>query len=94
MEIENGEVLKGRKEIEKKMIDGIGGEEEEVEWIKKKGMQEKMNRIEWKKVGREKGFQMSDIIINEGERIMGMKKEEDGEIKEIERDRILIEGII
>jgi protease IV len=44
----DGSVFTGRQALANKLIDGLGGEEAAIEWLKTKGVDEKLNVIEWK----------------------------------------------
>jgi protease IV len=43
----DGSVFTGRQALANKLIDGLGGEEAAVEWLKSKGVDEKLDVIEW-----------------------------------------------
>ncbi|ACN99965.1 signal peptide peptidase SppA [Brucella melitensis] len=90
----NGAVFTGRQALDKKLIDGLGGEAEAVAWLQTKGLSDKLPRLEWKPVGSETGFSLRDLIIHAGARLLGLPQEADGAIKEIARDRIFLDGLL
>lgn len=90
----NGAVFTGRQALDKKLIDGLGGEAEAVAWLQTKGLSDKLPRLEWKPAGSETGFSLRDLIIHAGARLLGLPQEADGVIKEIARDRIFLDGLL
>ncbi len=46
--IADGSVFTGRQAMENKLIDGLGGEQESLEWLQSKGLDEKLQIVEWK----------------------------------------------
>ncbi|PWL19744.1 signal peptide peptidase SppA [Falsochrobactrum shanghaiense] len=90
----NGAVFTGRQALEKKLIDGLGGEEEAVKWLAGKGVSDKLPRLEWKPESSETGFSLRDFIIHAGARLLGMPEQADGVLKDIVRDRIFLDGIL
>ncbi|MBV2142306.1 signal peptide peptidase SppA [Falsochrobactrum sp. TDYN1] len=90
----NGAVFTGRQALEKKLIDGLGGEEEAVEWLAGKGVPDKLPRLEWKPESSETGFSLRDLIIHAGARFLGMPQQADGVFKDIIKDRIFLDGIL
>ena len=43
----DGSVFTGRQALANKLIDGLGGEEAAIEWLKTKGVDDKLEVIEW-----------------------------------------------
>lgn len=46
--IADGSVFTGRQAMEKRLIDGLGGEQESLKWLQSKGLDEKLEVVEWK----------------------------------------------
>ncbi|MGC0052107.1 signal peptide peptidase SppA [Brucella pituitosa] len=90
----NGAVFTGRQALEKKLIDGLGGEEEAVAWLTSKGVSKDLPKIEWKPVSSDTGFSLRDLIIHAGARLLGVPQEADAMLKEIARDRIFLDGLL
>lgn len=90
----NGAVFTGRQALDKKLIDGLGGEEEAVTWLASKGVSRSLPRLEWKPVGSETGFSVRDLIIHAGARLLGVPQEAGGVIREIAGDRIFLDGLL
>jgi protease IV len=44
----NGSVFTGRQAVQNKLIDALGGEAEAIKWLNGKGLDEKLEVIEWK----------------------------------------------
>lgn len=44
----NGAVFSGRQSLDYKLVDGLGGESEAIEWLESKGVKEDLKVIEWK----------------------------------------------
>ncbi len=90
----NGAVFTGRQALEKKLIDGLGGEDEAVAWLGTKGVSTKLPRLEWKPVNSETGFSLRDLLIHAGARLIGVPQEADSMLKEIAKDRIFLDGLL
>lgn len=90
----NGAVFTGRQALDKKLIDGLGGEEEAVAWLAGKGLSKDLPRLEWKPVSGETGFSLRDLIIHAGARLIGVPQEADGMLKQIARERIFLDGLL
>jgi protease-4 len=45
----DGSVFTGRQALERKLVDGLGGEETAQEWLESKGVAENLDIIEWQK---------------------------------------------
>ncbi len=46
--VADGSIFTGRQALELKLVDSLGGEEKAVEWLASKGVDEKLDVIEWK----------------------------------------------
>lgn len=90
----NGAVFTGRQALEKKLIDGLGGEEEAVAWLTSKGVSKDLPKLEWKPVSSDTGFSLRDLIIHAGARLLGVPQEADAMLKEIAKDRIFLDGLL
>ncbi|OYR19952.1 signal peptide peptidase SppA [Brucella thiophenivorans] len=90
----NGAVFTGRQALEKKLIDGLGGEEEAVAWLTSKGVSKDLPKLEWKPESSDTGFSLRDLIIHAGARLLGVPQEADGLLKEIAKDRIFLDGLL
>ncbi len=90
----NGAVFTGRQALDKKLVDGLGGEEEAVAWLQTKGLSDKLPRLEWKPETSETGFSVRDLIIHASARLLGLPQEADGFVKEIAKDRIFLDGLL
>ena len=90
----NGAVFTGRQALEKKLIDGLGGEEGAVVWLASKGLSKDLPRLEWKPVTSDTGFSLRDLIIHAGARLIGVPQEADGMLKEIAKERIFLDGLL
>jgi len=46
--VADGSIFTGRQALERKLVDSLGGEEKAVEWLAARGVDEKLDVIEWK----------------------------------------------
>ncbi len=90
----NGAVFTGRQALENKLIDGLGGEEEAIAWLKTKGLSEKLPRIEWKPVSEETGFSLRDLIIHAGAQLLGVPQDAQTMLNQMARERIFLDGLL
>ena len=48
--VADGSIFTGRQALQRKLVDSLGGEEKAVEWLASRGVDEKLDVIEWKPV--------------------------------------------
>lgn len=48
----DGSIFTGRQALERKLVDGLGGQDEAVAWLSGKGVDKELDVIEWKPAGR------------------------------------------
>ncbi|MCO5155974.1 MAG: signal peptide peptidase SppA [Aquamicrobium sp.] len=46
--VADGSIFTGRQALERKLVDSLGGEEKAIEWLASKGVDDKLDVIEWK----------------------------------------------
>ena len=46
--VADGSIFTGRQALERKLVDSLGGEEKAVEWLASRGVDDKLDVIEWK----------------------------------------------
>jgi protease IV len=90
----DGAVYTGRQALEKKLIDGLGGEEQAVTWLAGKGISKDLPRLEWKPVSDDTAFSLRDLIIHAGAELLGLPQQASGILKDVARDRIFLDGLL
>ena len=48
MAVADGSIFTGRHALERKLVDSLGGEEKAIEWLASRGVDDKLDVIEWK----------------------------------------------
>ncbi|MFC4624692.1 signal peptide peptidase SppA [Daeguia caeni] len=94
LSLSNGAIFTGRQALEKKLIDGLGGEEEAVAWLATKGVDRSLPRLEWKPQNQSTGFSLRDLIIHAAAQLFGLPQETNMLIKDIAKERIFLDGLL
>ncbi|GGA88459.1 Clp protease [Brucella endophytica] len=89
----DGAVYTGRQALQKKLVDQLGGEDEAVEWLKTKGVNEKLKVIEWKKKESE-GFFSAHSAARLLARVLGIPEESGSLLQELGGKRLLQPGLL
>ncbi len=90
----NGAVFTGRQAVANRLIDGLGGEEEAVAWLKTKGVPDTLPRIEWKPRKDDSGFSVRNLLLHAAARALGAPQAADQLLGEIAGRRIFLDGLL
>lgn len=85
----DGSVFSGRQAVERKLIDGVGGEETARQWLTAQGVDDSLRVIEWKKPEPASGFLLSQAAVQ----WLGLDLSQNAAVEAL-RDRLFLDGLI
>jgi protease-4 len=89
----DGSVFTGRQALEKKLVDGLGGEAEAVKWLSSKGVGAGLKVVEWKAKGEGSLFFGSSLLQGVA-RMLGLPDRSAGMLREIGAERLFLDGLV
>ncbi len=89
----NGSVWTGRQALANKLIDEVGGEDQAIAWLGTKGVDAKLEVIEWKPARTGSFFLPSSVAQALG-RVLGVGDLSSELIKEMGADRLFLDGML
>lgn len=90
----DGSIFTGRQALSKKLIDALGGEKEAIDWLATKGVDGKLEVVEWKPKSEGTGFLFSRSAGNMLGRLLGLTDGSGGVLKELGADRLFLDGLL
>lgn len=89
----DGAVFTGRQALQRKLVDQLGGEREAIEWLKDKGVADKLEVIEWKPPRGNTSW--LDLMSNSRiAALLGMGQGGSGILSELGADRMFLDGLV
>lgn len=89
----DGRVFTGRQALQRKLVDSLGGEREAIAWLAGKGVDEKLEVIEWKK--RQQG--LSSLFLNSASEIGSFfdgAGQVENLVKSLGGERLFLDGLV
>ncbi|WP_367716314.1 signal peptide peptidase SppA [Nitratireductor sp. GISD-1A_MAKvit] len=90
LKVADGSVFTGRQALDIKLVDALGGEREAKAWLVSKGLDEKLEIVEWKK--RETASSM--FIPEIASRFLGVPANGADILRELGAERIFLDGLL
>lgn len=91
----DGSVFTGRQAIANKLIDELGGEDKAIGWLATKGVDAKLDVVEWKPVEKSSfGMLFSQSAMKMVAQYLGLPQESAGILREITGDRMFLDGLV
>jgi protease-4 len=90
----DGSVWTGRQALENKLVDALGGEEEAKAWLATKGVDAKLEVIEWKPRDTGGSFLLSNALVRGVARLLGYPEASGDIIKELGMERLFLDGLL
>ncbi len=90
----DGSVFTGRQALQRKLVDGLGGEQEAIAWLKTKGVSGTLNVIEWKPDNSGSGLLFSKSAGEAIAAAIGLPGAGGDVLKEIGADRLFLDGLV
>lgn len=91
--VADGSIFTGRQALERKLVDGLGGEQEAVEWLATKGVNAELSVIEWKST--ESGSFFSPLSFAQvAGAMLGLEGFGPEVARKIGADRLFLDGLL
>ncbi|WP_421928463.1 signal peptide peptidase SppA [Neoaquamicrobium sediminum] len=91
--VADGSIFTGRQALERKLVDGLGGEEEAVAWLATKGVEAELSVIEWKPTESSSFF--SPLSLAQGAfGMLGLEGLGPDVARKIGADRLFLDGLL
>ena len=94
LKLADGSVFTGRQALENKLVDGLGGEREAVDWLEEKGVDTGLDVIEWKPDENSGALSFLASARNLVGGWFGLPVDGMGIIRELGADRIFLDGML
>lgn len=94
MALADGSVFTGRQALQKKLIDALGGEEEAIAWLGTKGVDTKLDVVEWKPDDSSSGFLFSQAASHRFAEALGFPAAGADLIRELGAERLFLDGLL
>ena len=94
LKLADGSVFTGRQALENKLVDGLGGEREAVDWLGEKGVDTGLDVIEWKPDENAGALSFLASARNLVGGWFGLPVDGMGIIRELGADRIFLDGML
>ena len=86
----DGSVFTGRQALDRKLVDSLGGEEEAVAWLATRGVDAKLEVIEWMPKKSGAGWLFASSLA----RTLGLPESGADFIRQLGADRIFLDGLL
>ncbi|MFI0844777.1 signal peptide peptidase SppA [Mesorhizobium sp. IMUNJ 23232] len=90
----DGSVFTGRQALDKKLIDGLGGEQEAIAWLSSKGVSGSLEVIEWKPRDEDSGWLFSRATAQAVGQLIGIPGAGGDILRESGADRLFLDGLV
>ncbi len=92
----DGRIFTGRQALDAKLIDEIGGEEQAIAWLAKKGVSKKLPIRDWEPRDRSRGFLSADLALLWIARQLGIGPgfPGGGVVDGMLRERLMLDGLL
>jgi protease-4 len=90
----DGSIFTGRQGVANGLIDAVGGETEAVGWLATKGVDAKLEVVEWKDTERRGGFLFSKAMAQTIGSALGLPAYSGDVIHELGADRLFLDGLV
>jgi protease-4 len=90
----DGSIFTGRQGVANGLIDAVGGETEAVDWLATKGVDAKLEVVEWKDTERRGGFLFSKAVAQTIGSALGLPAYSGDVIHELGADRLFLDGLV
>jgi protease IV len=90
----DGSVWTGRQALANKLIDELGGEDEAKAWLATKGVDAKLEIIEWEPRESGSSFLLSSALVRNVARLLGYPEESGDVLRELGMERLFLDGLL
>lgn len=90
----DGSVFTGRQALEKKLVDGLGGEAEAVKWLSGKGVASDLKVVEWEAKNSGGSLFFGSSLLQAVARMLGLPDRSAELLREIGAERLFLDGLV
>jgi protease IV len=90
----DGSIFTGRQALANKLIDAVGGEDKAVEWLGTKGVDTRLQVIEWKGKGSRSSFLFSKALVKGVAHALGLPDASADMLDGLGADRLFLDGLV
>ena len=90
----DGSVFTGRQALDNRLIDALGGEKEAIDWLATKGVDAKLEVVEWKPKDSGASFLFSNAMVRQAARLLGVSEDGGEIIRRLGAERIFLDGLV
>ena len=90
----DGSIFTGRQALTNKLIDAVGGEQEAIDWLATKGVDEKLKVVEWKNTESRGGLLFSKALTQTIAKALGLPEYSGDLARELGMDRLFLDGLV
>ncbi len=90
----DGSVFTGRQALQKKLVDGLGGEREAIAWLSSKGVATGLDVVEWKKSESGMSLLLGSSLAQAVGRAVGLPGAGADILRETGADRLFLDGLV
>jgi protease-4 len=94
MALADGSIFTGRQALKNKLIDELGGEREAKAWLATKGVDAKLDVVEWKKSQSTASLFLSSSLFEALARLVGLDRGHADLLREIGAERLFLDGLL
>ena len=90
----DGSIFTGRQALQKRLVDAVGGEETAIDWLETKGVDRKLEVIEWKPKETAGSFLLSNAAMDRLASILGYPSGGSELIRQLGIERLFLDGMV
>jgi protease IV len=90
----DGSVFTGRQAVKNKLIDELGGEEQSLAWLKSKGIDEKLEVVEWERTPERTAGLLPGLSASIVENVLGLPTGAASELREGIEKHMFLDGLL
>jgi len=90
----DGSIFTGRQAVANRLVDEVGGEDEAVAWLATKGVDARLEVVEWKDTGRGGGWLFSQALARTAGRMLGLPENSGDMLDQLGAGRLFLDGLV
>ncbi|MGE3307836.1 MAG: signal peptide peptidase SppA [Rhizobiaceae bacterium] len=95
LRLADGSVFTGRQALDNKLIDELGGEAEAIAWLGSKGVDAKLEVVDWKPRDSASGFPLlGKALFRSVARLLGYPDESGDLLRQLGAERLFLDGLL
>jgi protease-4 len=90
----DGSIFTGRQALANKLVDGVGGEQEALDWLASKGVDAKLKVVEWKPTDDGRHWLLSQALARAVAQALGLSGYGSDLARRLGADRLFLDGLV